>query len=406
MAYCTNCGGELFETSKFCPHCGAPVLELSSHPEEEKPKGYDAETVSGDFAGLPEVNTGVLTSEEQAAVLEMAAENILEDIPDIKKLDSEAVSINNPEKTHEEPKEPASEVHKEEPKPELPKPSEDKKNETKPETVSETKSEQKIEAVPETVNIPAEPKKKGKGGIIAVIAVLAVAAAGGAFFFLGQRSEPVNNAVEETEVITELTVTSEAETISESEAVSESPETEQPVETSTAIVSELASETEPSVETDISAEEAVSESEAPSETVLSEETAAEGQHTADELKEGIIIEPEHQTAMGSSVSAEISLSGEGISTSILSSGVLFLAEYTTTASAPTNLIPAAMIITIGDAAIDVSATSCSEGLVIFEYDVMLAAVEAAGFTSADIDSVSIKSTGVPIDVYRIKILQG
>ncbi|MGN1102328.1 MAG: hypothetical protein ACI4RG_09060, partial [Huintestinicola sp.] len=65
----------------------------------------------------------------------------------------------------------------------------------------------------------------------------------------------------------------------------------------------------------------------------------------------------------------------------------------------------AMDITIGDTPVEVTATSCSDGMVIFEYDVMTAAVEAAGFTAADIDKVAIKSTGVPIDVFRITILQ-
>ena len=397
MAYCTNCGGELFETSKFCPHCGAPVLEVSSRSEDEKPKEYDTEIASNDVEGLPEVNTGVLTPEEQAAVLEMAAENILEDIPDIKKLDSEPVSTDRsePEKTSEEPNEPAKEeVHKEEvSKPEPQKPAEEPKTENKPEP--------KPESVTETVNIPAEPKKKGKGGIIAVIAILAVAAVCGAVFFLGQNREPVNDVIEETELtITEMTEMPETEIVTESETVPEVSETEMPAEITTVTETELTSETASSSESETSAEETVSE------TALSEAAAADGLHSADELSAGIIIEPEHQTAMGNAVSAEISLSAEGISTDILSSGVLFLAEYTSTASAPANLTPAAMTVTIGDTPVEVAATSCSEGMVIFEYDVMTAAIEAAGFTAADIDSIAIKSTGVPIDVFRITILQG
>lgn len=404
MAYCINCGGELFETSKFCPHCGAPVLEMSPRTEEEKPKEYDTENASNDTSGLPEVNTGVLTPEEQAAVLEMAAENILDDIPDIKKLDNGSALSEKTEKTPEEPNQPAAEkIHKEEaPVTESKQPAEDKKSENDPEPAVSPKTESQSE----TINIPAQPKKKGKGGIIAVIAIVAAAAVCGAFFFLGQSSEPVNNTVEQTETITELIVTSEAETVPESENVSETAEQSTPAETVTE--TELASETVPTSEipsdTETSAEETVSET--VPETAISEAPASEELHSADELAEGIMIEPEHQTAMGNSVSAEISLSGEGVSTAILSSGVLFLAEYTTTASAPTNLIPAAMIITIGDTAVEVSATSCSEGLVIFEYDKMTAAVEAAGFTAADIDSVAIRTTGVPIDVFRITILQG
>ena len=76
-----------------------------------------------------------------------------------------------------------------------------------------------------------------------------------------------------------------------------------------------------------------------------------------------------------------------------------------TASAPANITPASMVITINDTAVDVAATSCSEGMVIFEYDKMTEAVTAAGFSSADIDDIAIKTTGAPIDVYKITILQ-
>lgn len=30
MAICSKCGAQLFETSKFCPECGTPVLEVST----------------------------------------------------------------------------------------------------------------------------------------------------------------------------------------------------------------------------------------------------------------------------------------------------------------------------------------------------------------------------------------
>lgn len=30
MAICSKCGAQLFETSKFCPECGTPVLEVSA----------------------------------------------------------------------------------------------------------------------------------------------------------------------------------------------------------------------------------------------------------------------------------------------------------------------------------------------------------------------------------------
>lgn len=378
MANCKNCGGELFETSKFCPHCGAPVLEMSARTEGEKVKDYSPDETSDNVEGLPEVNTGVLTPEEQAAVLEMAAENILEDIPDIKKIENdeeikENTSASDDVKKDEAPKAGTVSLAKEEAKPEkenAPKPAEEKAPEVRKEP----------ESKPQTAAVSAESAKKSKGGIIAVIAIVAVAAIGGAVFLLKPQNTPAPPLeIEQTEL---------------SEAVTEETAIEADAEISVADETELVV-TETSAETEVSTE-----------TEIISETAAVGGHTADELTEGIIIEPTgHTTAMGNAVSAEIKLSDEGIGTDILTSGVLFLAEYTSTASAPANITPASMVITINGTAVDVAATSCSEGMVIFEYDKMTEAVTAAGFSPADIDDIAIKTTGAPIDVYKITILQ-
>lgn len=393
MANCKNCGGELFETSKFCPHCGAPVLEMSARPEGEKVKDYSPDATSDNVEGLPEVNTGVLTPEEQAAVLEMAAENILEDIPDIKKIEDdkeikENTSASDDVKKDEAPKAETVSLAKEEAKP---------AEEKAPEVRKEPESK------PQTAAVSAEPAKKSKGGIISVIAIVAVAAIGGAVFLLKPQNTPAPPLeIEQTELSEAVT----EETAIEADAeISVADETE-------LVVTEKSADTEISTETEITSgteasEESVTESETKAEeTETSAETAAVGGHTADELTEGIIIEPTgHSTAMGNAVSAEIKLSDEGIGTDILTSGVLFLAEYTSTASAPANITPASMVITINGTAIDVAATSCSEGMVIFEYDKMTEAVTAAGFSPADIDDIAIKTTGVPIDVYKITLLQ-
>ena len=407
MANCKNCGGELFETSKFCPHCGAPVLEMSARPEGEKVKDYSPDEASDNVEGLPEVNTGVLTPEEQAAVLEMAAENILEDIPDIKKIENdeeikENTSASDDVKKDEAPKAGTVSLSKEEAKPEkenAPKPAEEKAPEVRKEP----------ESKPQTAAVSAAPAKKPKGGIIAVIAIVAVAAIGGAVFLLKPQNTPASPLeIEQTELSEAVT----EETAIEADAeISVADETELVV-TKTSADTEVSTETEITVETEVS-EESVTESETEAEetsvsteTETSAETAAVGGHTADELTEGIVIEPAgHTTAMGNSVSAEIKLSDEGIGSDILTSGVLFLAEYTSTASAPANITPASMVITINGTAVDVAATSCSEGMVIFEYDKMTEAVTAAGFSPADIDDIGIKTTGVPIDVYKITLLQ-
>ena len=407
MANCKNCGGELFETSKFCPHCGAPVLEMSARTEGEKVKDYSPDETSDNVEGLPEVNTGVLTPEEQAAVLEMAAENILEDIPDIKKIEDdeeikENTSASDDVKKDEAPKAETVFLSKEEAKPEkenAPKPAEEKTPEVRKEP----------ESKPQTAAVSAEPAKKSKGGIIAVIAIVAVAAIGGAVFLLKPQNTPAPPLeIEQTELSEAVT----EETAIEADAeISVTDETELVV-TETSVDTEISTETEITVETEVS-EGSVTESEteaeetsASIETETSAETAAVGGHTADELTEGIVIEPAgHKSVMGNNISAEIKLSDEGIGTDILTSGVLFLAEYTSTASAPANITPASMVITINGTAVDVAATSCSEGMVIFEYDKMTEAVTAAGFSPADIDDIAIKTTGAPIDVYKITLLQ-
>jgi len=414
MANCKNCGGELFETSKFCPHCGAPVLEMSAGSENEKVKDYSPDETSDNVEGLPEVNTGVLTPEEQAAVLEMAAENILDDIPDIKKIEDdeelkEATSASDDDKKDEAPKAETVSIEKEETKPEkesAPKPAEEKAPEVRKEP----------ESKPQTAAVSAEPAKKSKGGIIAVIAIVAVAAIGGAVFLLKPQNTPAPPLeIEQTELSEAVTEETAIEADAEISVVDETElivtEASAETEVSTEAETEISNETEITSETEVS-EESVTESETeteeasvPTETETSAETAAVGGHTADELTEGIVIEPAgHTTAMGNAVSAEIKLSDEGIGTDILSSGVIFLAEYTSTASAPANVTPASMVITISGTAVDVAATSCSEGMVIFEYDKMTEAVTAAGFSPADIDDIAIKTTGVPIDVYKITLL--
>lgn len=349
----------------------------------------------------------MLTPEEQAAVLEMAAENILEDIPDIKKIENdeeikENTSASDDVKKDEAPKAGTVSLAKEETKPEkenAPKPAEEKAPEVRKEP--ENKSQ--------TAAVSAEPAKKSKGGIIAVIAIVAVAAIGGAVFLLKPQNTPAPPLeIEQTELSEAVT----EETAIEADAeISIADETELVV-TETSADTEISTETEITSETAAS-EESVTESETEAEktsvsteTETSAETAAVGGHTADELTEGIVIEPAgHKSVMGNNISAEIKLSDEGIGTDILTSGVLFLAEYTSTASAPANITPASMVITINGTAVDVAATSCSEGMVIFEYDKMTEAVTAAGFSPADIDDIAIKTTGAPIDVYKITILQ-
>ena len=484
MAFCTNCGGELFETSKFCPHCGTPVLELTLNYEEGKVKEYNTETVSADVEGLPEIASAELTPEEQAAVLEMAAENILEDIPDIKKIDDvdkdvsddkKDISSDAPAKTEDKKEksdtekngeiktETGTEKKTESVKTELPevKPADMELPKVKPintdipkaetvkaeapksEPVKDSEASEPVKKTdnPETgsahtvqqgslksvsnatndvnsvsINWDAsseKPKKKSKGVLIAVIAIVLVAAAGGAVFFMNQSSNNIAVPAEVTTVTDASVFSTETVAVQSEETVSETA-----VPSETTVVSSEESVTESAVSSDVSETGASvsdisgTESSVTSETELSEtdnsETSAVSDtgYTAEDLAVGITIEGEHAVAMGNTISMEISLTEQGISPSILSSGVLFIAEYTSTASAPANITPAAMVITIDDTVIDVSATTSAEGMVIFEYDKIAEAVTAAGFTPADMDLIGIKSTSIPIDVNKIIISQG
>ncbi|MCI7768536.1 MAG: zinc ribbon domain-containing protein [Oscillospiraceae bacterium] len=408
MAKCINCGGELFETSKFCPHCGTPVLEISSNANGAKIKEYESDVnTEASEEGLPDVTTAELTPEEQAAVLEMAAEKVLEDIPFIKKLDDISAETEQSDEQAGSFSE-EKEIHKDEaPEKKASEPIE-KSVPEKHENVNAPKEEKQPEIPVETVSVAEVPKKKSKSGLIAVIAVLAVAAAGGAVFFMRQQNEPVIS-VEQTETIAEMTTEITEETVSETASEAD---TETEISSDAVISSEISSEiTEADTDSETSAE--VSESETDTDTEISEisesevsESVGEEIHSADELAEGIVIEPEHSMAMGNGVSAEISLSAEKIDNAILGNGVLFLAEYTSQATAPENITPAAMVIRIGDSSVEVSAASSSEGIVIFEYEAMKAAAEEAGFTADDIDIIAIRSTGVPIDVFKITIFQG
>ena len=125
MAICSKCGAQLFETSKFCPECGTPVLEVSADTNKtgdiySASENADDENSMAVFQGI---DPSEISPDETAEILEAAAEKALEDIPEIVKI--EGVDIHN-----EKPGEIASELPEAAEAPEAPKTPEAPKAET------------------------------------------------------------------------------------------------------------------------------------------------------------------------------------------------------------------------------------------------------------------------------------
>ncbi|UKI16216.1 MAG: zinc ribbon domain-containing protein [Ruminococcus sp.] len=89
MAICSKCGAQLFETSKFCPECGTPVLEVSTDTNKtgdiySASENADDENSMAVFQGI---DPSEISPDETAEILEAAAEKALEDIPEIVKIE-------------------------------------------------------------------------------------------------------------------------------------------------------------------------------------------------------------------------------------------------------------------------------------------------------------------------------
>lgn len=416
MAICSKCGAQLFETSKFCPECGTPVLEVSTDTNKtgdiySASENADDENSMAVFQGI---DPSEISPDETAEILEAAAEKALEDIPEIVKI--EGVDIHT-----EKPGEIASEVSEAAEAPEAPKTPEAPKAETsKAEAPKAEKQEEKNEPEKEApakddfsdmgAYVPGEgasefkktaeeaaPKKKSGGKTAAVIiAVVVIAAAAGAGLFLMARisnspmpiADTTVTAVQMTDAPVEE-VTADSDVVSDAEAVSDT---------------EIVSDTETISETtaDITAD-----TETETDTSVSETEAAVSMKTAEEFAAGIEITPEHKAAAENEASCTISLAAEGLSADMLSDGGLLVVSYTAEA-AQTGTIPVTvyMTVTVGGTDIDVVASSSGDGVAVFEFANMASAVAENGFSAADIDCISFKGTGAGVDVTSITVMKG
>lgn len=406
MAICSKCGAQLFETSKFCPECGTPVLEVSTDTNKtgdiySASENADDENSSAVFQGI---DPSEISPDETAEILEAAAEKALEDIPEIVKI--EGVDIHN-----EKPGEIASEVSEAAEAPEAPKTTEAPKAETsKAEAPKAEKQEEKNEPEkkPEK-EAPAkddfsdmgayvadssefkkmaekvsQKKKGGKTAAIIIAAVVIVAAVGAGVYFMGghNSSQP---AVDTTVTVTEAADEAVTEVSVDNEITSDSEISDTEVTTVT--------ETETEETTESETTEAVTE--------------AVSMKTAEEFAAGIEITPEHKAAAENEASCTVSLAAEGLSADMLSDGGLLVVSYTAE-TAQTGTIPVTvyMTVTVGGTDIDVVASSSGDGVAVFEFANMASAVAENGFSAADIDCISFKGTGAGVDVTSITVMKG
>jgi len=387
MAICSKCGAQLFETSKFCPECGTPVLEVSTDTNKtgdiySASENVEEENSTAVFQGI---DPSEISPDETAEILEAAAEKALEDIPEIVKI--EGVEVHNAEE--KKPEETPAEEEKPEEKHE---PENAPAEEAKPEAPTKDDFSNMGAYVPgegasefKKTAEEAAPKKKSGGKTAAVIiAVVVIAAAAGAGLFLMARisnspmpiADTTVTAVQMTDAPVEE-VTADSNVVSDTETISET-------------TADITADTETKTETSVS-----------------ETEAAVSMKTAEEFAAGIEITPEHKAAAENEASCTISLAAEGLSADMLSDGGLLVVSYTAE-TAQTGTIPVTvyMTVTVGGTDIDVVASSSGDGVAVFEFANMASAVAENGFSAADIDCISFKGTGAGVDVTSITVMKG
>lgn len=402
MAICSKCGAQLFETSKFCPECGTPVLEVSADTNKtgniySASENADDENSMAVFQGI---DPSEISPDETAEILEAAAEKALEDIPEIVKIEGVDIHTDKPEGISSElpeaskvseasktPEAPKAEKQEEKKEPEKEAPAKDDFSDMGAYVADSSEFKEMAEEVP-------RKKKGGKTGAVIIAAVVIVAAVGAGIYFMGghNSSQP---AVDTTVTVTDEAVT-EVAVDNESTSDSEISDTEVSVPETT-----VTSETTEEVTTVTDTEE-TTESET-AEAV----TKAVSMKTAEEFAAGIEITPEHKTAAENEASCTISLAAEGLSADMLSDGGLLVVSYTAD-TVPTGTIPVTvyMTVTVGGTDIDVVASSSGDGVAVFEFANMASAAAANGFSAADIDSISFKGTGAGVDVTSITVMKG
>lgn len=402
MAICSKCGAQLFETSKFCPECGTPVLEVSADTNKtgniySASENADDENSMAVFQGI---DPSEISPDETAEILEAAAEKALEDIPEIVKIEGVDIHTEKPEEIPSElpeaskvseasktPEAPKAEKQEEKKEPEKEAPAKDDFSDMGAYVADSSEFKEMAEEVP-------RKKKGGKTGAVIIAAVVIVAAVGAGVYFMGGHNSS-QTAVDTTVTVTDEAVT-EVAVDNESTSDSEISDTEVSVPETT-VTSETTAEVTTVTDTEETTESETTEA----------VTEAVSMKTAEEFAAGIEITPEHKTAAENEASCTISLAAEGLSADMLSDGGLLVVSYTVD-TVQTGTIPVTvyMTVTVGGTDIDVVASSSGDGVAVFEFANMASAAAANGFSAADIDSISFKGTGAGVDVTSITVMKG
>lgn len=402
MAICSKCGAQLFETSKFCPECGTPVLEVSADTNKTGNIYFASENADDEnsMAVFQGIDPSEISPDETAEILEAAAEKALEDIPEIVKIEGVDIHTEKPEGISSElpevpkvseasktPEAPKAEKQEEKKEPEKEAPAKDDFSDMGAYDADSSEFKEMADEVP-------RKKKGGKTGAVIIAAVVIVAAVGAGVYFMGghNSSQP---AADTTVTVTDEAVT-EVAVDNESTSDSEISDTEVSVPETT-VTSETTAEVTTVTDTEETTESETAEA----------VTEAVSMKTAEEFAAGIEITPEHKTAAENEASCTISLAAEGLSADMLSDGGLLVVSYTAE-TVPTGTIPVTvyMTVTVGGTDIDVVASSSGDGVAVFEFANMASAAAANGFSAADIDSISFKGTGAGVDVTSITVMKG
>ena len=437
MANCTNCGAELLDTSKFCPHCGTPVAaDLSQNDadvsdaaavtiSEPAPENMDnpAEDI---LSNIPDIKTidsvTVEIPSDTDNTLHMMETDILNMVSDEEKpADVKAVSNTTSDKGESADIKAASDITSDKGKnADITAASDITSDEGKSADVkaasditSDKGKSADVKAASDTSNSgkyiarkPDEPideeytykpiiieipdtrkKKKSKAGIIiAVIVIILLAVLAGAYVVSKMNSTSVPDIAETvTSIFEDISDTAET-TITSASA---------PVTTDTSAESTPASEASAST---VESTTAVSETELTAASDVSLKTAAE-------LADGIIITPVHQPASDMDISASISLLAEGISPTMLSNDVLIIVEYSGEVDTM-NGSPVVMILHSGDTDVEINPSTTAEGMVVFEYSAIASSAAANSIYPPSFDNFSFRSNGSTIDVHSITFMAG
>ena len=453
MANCTNCGAELLDTSKFCPHCGTPVAaDLSQN---------DADVSDA---------AAVTISEPAPENMDNPAEDILSNIPDIKTIDSVTVEIpSDTDNTLHMMETDILNMVSDEEKPAdvkaVSNTTSDKGESADIKAASDITSDKGKNAdITAASDITSDEGKsadvkaasditsdKGKSADVKAASditsdkgksadVKAASDTSNSGKYIARKpDEPIDEEYTYKPIIIEIPDTRKKKkskagiiiaviviillaVLAGAYVVSKMNSTSVPdiAETVTSIFEDISDTAETTitsasapVTTDTSAESTPA-SEASASTVESTTAVSETEltaasdvslKTAAELADGIIITPVHQPASDMDISASISLLAEGISPTMLSNDVLIIVEYSGEVDTM-NGSPVVMILHSGDTDVEINPSTTAEGMVVFEYSAIASSAAANSIYPPSFDNFSFRSNGSTIDVHSITFMAG